>query len=140
MLVVCLGFLTVGYTLLYAGIKNPTTSSGDEAARKPWELWVDAFKQLGVEAHDRAVGVQSALQRAGIPSNLPGQLRFPGQTQGLPTTMYTAPIGPVAYNAPLNLPAKVVGGGRGTTAYSAPIGPVPRNVGALNLHSQVVGG
>lgn len=49
MLVVALLLGTVGYTLLYAGIRNPTVS-GHRTALEPWLLWVQAFRQLNTEA------------------------------------------------------------------------------------------
>jgi hypothetical protein len=61
MLLVALAFMTVGYTLLYAGIKG---GPSDQWARQPWTLWSDAFNQLGTEASQRQAGITSAVQRA----------------------------------------------------------------------------
>lgn len=46
-LAVALVFGTVGYTLLYAGIKG---GPNGQWARAPWLLWVDAFGELQKEA------------------------------------------------------------------------------------------
>jgi hypothetical protein len=58
MLVVSLAFLTVGYTLVYAGIKG---GPKDAWARAPWGLWVEAFKQLGTEASQVQATAKGAL-------------------------------------------------------------------------------
>lgn len=47
MLLLSLGCLCVGFTLVYAGWRP---GPGDLYAHQPWMLWVEAFKGLASEA------------------------------------------------------------------------------------------
>lgn len=60
MLLVAIGFMTVGYTLLYAGIKG---GPNEEWARAPWQLWVDASKTLSAEAKRTAAQNAAAISK-----------------------------------------------------------------------------
>lgn len=59
MLIVSLAFLTVGYTLLYSGLKG---GCNDEFVKAPWTLWSKAFDQLGIEAKSQQAAVSRYLQ------------------------------------------------------------------------------
>lgn len=65
MLLVSLAFLTVGYTLLYAGIKGGPAPGKDAWARAPWLLWQQAFSQLRTEAAQTRAATAALASRAG---------------------------------------------------------------------------
>ena len=64
MLLVSLAFLTVGYTLLYAGIKG---GPGGQYARAPWVLWTQSFAQLSQEASDQRTFWTRFMTSVGAP-------------------------------------------------------------------------
>lgn len=66
-LAVALVFGTVGYTLIYAGMKG---GPGQAWAHAPWLLWVDAFKELGSEtqaAQSSVPGIRALLNPTPTP-------------------------------------------------------------------------